>query len=109
MWLVSFFCFRFTQGKLKLLHIDNGMMRKDESAEGKQRLRGWCCNSCVGLPLMCLFFLFCLFCLCFVFVFLLSCCSLLFSVQAIQERGAGHDEMWWFNVESDANGVGGQL
>ena len=34
-WLVSFFFFRFTQGKLKLLHIDNGMMRKDESAEGK--------------------------------------------------------------------------
>ncbi len=40
---------------------------------------------------------------------LFSCCLVLFSVQAIQERGAGHDEMWWFNVESDANGVGGQL
>ena len=44
-----------------------------------------------------------------VFVLLFSCCLVFFSVQAIQECGAGHDEMWWFNVESDANGVGGQL
>jgi len=75
-WLVSFFFFRFTQGKLKLLHIDNGMMRKDESAEGKQRLRGWCCDSLCG-PSTDVFVLFVLF----VFVLSLFClclCSFVF-------------------------------